>query len=385
MARRHRPPATAAAAANAGHEPAVRSGSQSRLTTDQVIKAAQTPDGAAIPAAVGTESHLPGGRRAARLLVVPDDRRHVRVRRTQLRLPAHRRRRTVPVLGLQLIVDRHGARSAAQPLTRGRTACAAPASRASASHDRAPAASCRRGSRRTSASTSPSGTAPTSRRLLASAERASDRAIARGLRIRNTPDSRSSALLVRVTRCDQRRPCSRVISLNLDPRPAVSRTAQPLGGERWSACSDASGAVRAVEALPAGHPRREPRERIRIERLGQRRVHAQRLLRPLIGAALIATTGISINIATPWRTLQNVQPSRTGIIRSSRISDGTASSRRGSSAPRGRCSRRWRRTLPPPAGRRSLRGFPRRHRSPTPAGVRAVFSSTLWLQEARPR
>jgi hypothetical protein len=42
------------------------------------------------------------------------------------------------------------------------------------------------------------------RRLLRSAERLSDRATARGLRLVNTPRSRSSALLVRMTRADQR-------------------------------------------------------------------------------------------------------------------------------------------------------------------------------------
>jgi len=42
------------------------------------------------------------------------------------------------------------------------------------------------------------------RRELASAERLSERATARGLRLVNTPRSRSSALLVRMTRADQR-------------------------------------------------------------------------------------------------------------------------------------------------------------------------------------
>ena len=41
-----------------------------------------------------------------------------------------------------------------------------------------------------------------------------------------------------------------------------------------------------------------------------------------MGPALMATTGISISVETPWRTLQKVQPSRIGIMRSSRMSDG---------------------------------------------------------------
>ena len=45
------------------------------------------------------------------------------------------------------------------------------------------------------------------RRLLRSAERLSERAIARALRFLNTPPSRSSALLVRMTRADQRLGC----------------------------------------------------------------------------------------------------------------------------------------------------------------------------------
>src|SRR3989442_6702423 len=45
------------------------------------------------------------------------------------------------------------------------------------------------------------------RRLLRSAERLSERAIARGLRLVNTRRSRSSALLVRMTRADQRLGC----------------------------------------------------------------------------------------------------------------------------------------------------------------------------------
>jgi len=42
------------------------------------------------------------------------------------------------------------------------------------------------------------------RRLLRSAERLSERAMARGLRLVKAPRSRSSALLVRMTRADQR-------------------------------------------------------------------------------------------------------------------------------------------------------------------------------------
>lgn len=42
------------------------------------------------------------------------------------------------------------------------------------------------------------------RRVLRSAERFSERATARGLRLVNTPRSRSSAALVRMTRADQR-------------------------------------------------------------------------------------------------------------------------------------------------------------------------------------
>ena len=45
------------------------------------------------------------------------------------------------------------------------------------------------------------------RRLLCSAERFSERAMARGLRFVKTPCSRSSALLVRMTRADQRLEC----------------------------------------------------------------------------------------------------------------------------------------------------------------------------------
>ena len=45
------------------------------------------------------------------------------------------------------------------------------------------------------------------RRRLCSAERFSERAMARGLRFVKTPCSRSSALLVRMTRADQRLGC----------------------------------------------------------------------------------------------------------------------------------------------------------------------------------
>lgn len=54
------------------------------------------------------------------------------------------------------------------------------------------------------------------RRLLCSAERLRDSATARGLRRVNTPFSRSSALLVRITRADHRR----VAVLPIPPRQA---------------------------------------------------------------------------------------------------------------------------------------------------------------------
>ena len=91
------PPSTAGTAA-----PWER-GSPSGLTTDRSSRRRRRPT-ARRSRSRPVRITLSRGRRAARLLVVPDDRRHVCVGRTQLPLPAHGRRRTVPVLGLQLIV-----------------------------------------------------------------------------------------------------------------------------------------------------------------------------------------------------------------------------------------------------------------------------------------
>jgi hypothetical protein len=67
------------------------------------------------------------------------------------------------------------------------------------------------------------------RRRLCSAERFSERATARALRCLNTPDSRSSALLVRMTCADQRRVRAMPSSPASDV-PAFHVTGKPLAG-----------------------------------------------------------------------------------------------------------------------------------------------------------
>src|SRR5438552_13299465 len=118
------------------------------------------------------------------------------------------------------------------------------------------------------------------RRLLRSAERLSERAIARALRFLNTPRSRSSALLVRMTRADQRLGCCAISaaqqSLCLDgssgallrPQRGADRGDQFLGVDRLVDAIDEAGGHQAL-ALDLGEGGERNRRRVVVGAAGR--------------------------------------------------------------------------------------------------------------------